>query len=305
MISICTTLYKSEKTILPFLERMTNVLSATNLAYEIIVVDDGSPDNSAALVQGFLRENAHIKLIELSRNFGHHKALRTAMKYSKGDLVFLIDSDLEEEPDLLNDFLKAKELNPSFDVVYGVQAQRKGDKIEKIGGGIFWKLYALLSDTTLMPNTSTVRLMTRRYVDAFLLSDENDFFIDGIADFTGFAKMPITFKKGSKGETSYTFSKRFHLAVNAITSFSAVPLKLIFYVGALLFALAGLIAIVTVSRYLFVGIPVQGWTSLILSIWLLGGLQLMMMGILGIYLARVFNEVKKRPFVIVKNIHES
>lgn len=305
MISVCTTLYHSENTIDAFIKRICNVLAEVQMQFEIVIVDDGSPDHSSGVVRELMKTTKGIRLVELSRNFGHHKALKTAIEFAKGDWIFLIDSDLEEQPELLRSFIEMKNANPQHDVYYGVAQGRKGKAIERIGGGLFWKLFVLLSSTSVTPNSSTVRLMSRRYVNAFLQANEQDFFIDGIAEYMGFSKLEIPFKKESKGETSYTPSKRLKLAVNAITSFSTVPLKVIFYTGASVFFVALFITVITVIKFFIVGIPVEGWTSLILSIWMLGGLQLMMMGVIGIYLARVFNEVKRRPFVVVKEIFES
>ncbi len=302
-ISIVTSLYGTAEYLAELHRRLTCEVSRLSSGYEIILVNDGSPDESLVGALALHRHDPHVRVIDLSRNFGHHKALMTGLAHARGRLVFLIDSDLEEPPELLGEFHRRLE-ESGADVVFGVQASRKGRLFERLSGRIFFALFNLLSDTPLPRNLSTVRLMSRRYVDALLAHREREMAIGGLWVITGFEQVAVPFEKGSRTSTGYSLTRKVAQAVDAVTSFSDRPLILIFYLAAGILLVSGLAGGHIVIRHLFFGELLAGWPSLIVSVWLLGGLTLFAIGILGIYLSKVFVEVKQRPYTIVRAIHD-
>ena len=187
--------------------------------FELIFVNDGSPDNSAALIRELIQKDDRVILIDLSRNFGHHHAIMAGLEQSLGEFVFLIDIDLEESPEWLNDFY-GDLLQRHCDVVFGVQERRKGSRFESASGSWFYTLFNKLSPTHITPNLCTVRLMTRQYVNAVIQMKEKNIFLAGIFSWVGFHQYGKTVKKGSRETPStYTLSKKFSLLENAISSF--------------------------------------------------------------------------------------
>ncbi len=271
--------------------------------YEIIFVNDGSEDNSLDIVQSLIRENHRIKVIDLSRNFGHHEAMMTGLNFAKGDYIFLIDSDLEEQPEWLLSFKEQMEKS-KCDVVYGVQAKRKGGFIERYGGKAFDYFFRFCTGFGLPAAVVTARLMTKSYVNALLKYKERELFLLGIWHLTGFYQEPQVVKKLSCSETTYSFGLRLQLMINAITSFSNRPLMGIFYFGLFLSVGAFASGLYLLINKLFGSeIPVLGWTSVMISIWLLSGLIILFLGVIGIYLSKVFSESKQRPLTIVRQIY--
>jgi putative glycosyltransferase len=302
-LSIVSTLYRSEKYIQEFCRR--SAAAAERLVghdYELVLVNDGSPDNSLNMAIDLTQDNPRIVVVDLSRNFGHHKAMMTGLQYSRGKQIFLMDSDLEEDPEWLDDFAaKLKELR--CDVVYGVQISRKGDRVERWTGTWFYRIFNSLTGLALPENIVVARLMTRRYVDALQLHDEREVFMAGLWQITGFAQTAIPIVKHSRAESTYSLRHKVELLVNSVTSFSNVPLYAIFYVGATISLLASIGTVYIVILKLFSSTPLSGWTSVIASIWLIGGLIISFLGIIGIYLAKVFSETKRRPYTIVRDVY--
>ncbi len=304
-LSIVATLYQSERYIAEFHARAgAAARSLVGEDYEIVLVNDGSPDNSLALAVDLAHGDDRVIVVDLSRNFGHHKAMMTGLAHAGGDTVFLIDSDLEEEPEWLTVFA-GHMAQERCDVVYGVQARRKGRPFERLTGGLFYKAFRLLSGINVPDNLTTARLMTRRYVNALLRHGEREVVIAGLWQLTGFEQRPFTVHKHSHSETTYTFSKKMAAFVNSVTSFSSAPLVMIFYIGLGILAFAGTYSAYLVVNWLFFAKPPGGWTSVMASIWLLGGLMVSFIGVIGIYLAKVFAESKHRPYTIVRAVHGS
>lgn len=302
-ISIVATLYQSETYLHEFYTRST--ATAKQVAgedYEIVLVNDGSPDNSLMQAIELAQKDPHVLVVDLSRNFGHHKAMMTGLAYAKGERVFLIDSDLEEEPEWLSSFYKQMERN-CCDVIYGVQESRKGGWFERWSGEWFYRVFKTLTGMSLPANAVTARLMTRRYVEALLRHQEREVFMAGLWHITGFEQIPVTIKKHNTSATSYTFRSKMSLLVNSVTSFSNLPLVSIFYIGISisLFALAYIGYLVL--HWFFLAAPVSGWTSVMASIWLIGGMIISFIGVVGIYLSRIFSETKQRPYTIVRQVH--
>ena len=303
-LSIVATLYQSAPYINEFYARSS--AAARMLVgedFEIILVNDGSPDNSLDLAVKLTEQDSHLIVVDLSRNFGHHKAMMTGVAHAKGNAVFLIDSDLEEDPEWLLSFEEQLK-QEHCDVVYGVQEYRKGDWFERWTGQWFYRLFKILTGIALSENIVTSRLMTRRYVNALLSHQEREVFLGGLWYITGFDQRSQVIKKHNTSKSTYTFRKKMSLFVNSITSFSNAPLTIIFYIGISisLFALAYIIYLVTC--WLFFVKPMSGWTSVMASIWLLGGMIISFIGVIGIYLSKIFSETKQRPYTIVRQVYE-
>jgi putative glycosyltransferase len=296
-------LYRSAPDLQEFHARASRAAAAITSDYEIVLVNDGSPDDSLAVAIGLLERDSRVRVIDLARNFGHHKAMMTGLAHARGDMVFLIDSDLEEEPELLATFADTLRATQA-DVVYGVQRGRRGGFVERWSGKVFFSLFNLLSGQPIPENLVTVRLMTARYVSALVSHRERELMIAGLWAATGFRQVPIEVTKHVKSATTYSFSHKVSVLVNAITSFSARPLEFIFYLGLAIFALASVCTVYLVIRRVFFGILLPGWPSLIVSVWLLGGLILACLGVIGIYLSKIFNETKQRPYTIIRKVHE-
>lgn len=302
-LSIVATLYQSAPYIVEFFRRAS--MSANELVgedYEIILVNDGSPDNSLDIAIQLTQNDVRVKVVDLSRNFGHHKAMMTGLAHCQGDRIFLIDSDLEEEPEWLLTFAKQMD-SEATDVVYGMQGKRSGGWFKRISGNVFWRLINLLSGLPLPANVVTARLMSRRYVEALLLHEEREVFLAGLLYITGYEQRPFIIKKNAASRTTYTLSRKIDLLVNSITSFSNLPLIWIFYIGLTIVLVSGIYSIFLVLNSIFLSKALAGYTSLMVSIWLIGGMVILFIGVIGIYLSKVFSEVKRRPYTHVRKIY--
>jgi putative glycosyltransferase len=303
ILSIVTTLYNSAPYIEEFYRRVLAQIHSLPVDYEIVFVDDGSPDNALDVAVKVADRDPHVSVVELSKNFGHHKAMMTGISQARGDLVFLIDVDLEEPPEILGDFYREL-TEKSVDIVFGIQQQRHGTWFQRTSGEAFYHLYNLLSSNVIPRNQLRARLMTRRYVDALLRHREQLFMIEILCNITGFKQIAFPMNKtGYKGITSYTLTRRIRLFINGITMSSNRPLIFIGYLGALITILAAFYTGFTLLQYMFGVATPDGWTSLIISVWFLGGLTIFSLGIIATYLSVMFEEVKGRPYSIIAKVH--
>ena len=301
-LSIVATLYQSAAYIEEFSRRVG--VAAQQLVgddYEIVLVNDGSPDGSLDVAVQLTQRDIHVVVVDLSRNFGHHKAMMTGLSAACGERVFLIDSDLEEDPEWLTLFAAQMETDAS-EVVYGVQSERRGGFVEQMTGTLFYKLFRMLTGIAQPNNILTARLMTRRYVDALLMHEERELNIGGLWVITGFRQSHQVVRKHATSPTTYSLSRKFSHLVNAITSFSSLPLVFTFYSGLLISASALLFIVYLLLRFVFGAAPPSGYTSIVASIWLFSGLIVFFLGVQGIYIAKIFSEVKRRPYTIVRQV---
>jgi putative glycosyltransferase len=301
-LSIVSTLYRSEPHLREFCSLVTAAAGALTADFEVILVNDGSPDRSLALALELQRQESRIVVIDLSRNFGHHRAMMTGLAHARGDRVFLIDSDLEEDPALLGRFSATLETSGA-DVVYGFQEQRQGDAIRRWTGRAYYALFNALSDTQLPENLCTIRLMTRRYVQSLLQHQERITNIAGLWALTGYDQVGVPITRRLRSDSAYTIAQRLTTLVDGVTAFSHRPLVLIFYLGLAISTLAAIAAGYLIVRRLFFGVLLAGWPSVIVSIWLLGGIILFCVGLVGMYLSRIFVETKQRPYTIVRQVY--
>ena len=242
-LSVVTTLYCSAPHLEEFYRRASAAAETITTDYEIVFVHDGSPDDSLSIARELFERDPRVRVVDLARNFGHHKAMMTGLRHARGTLVFLIDSDLEEDPELLTAFAATLGAAAAdVDVVYGVQEERRGGWFERWSGRIFFRLFNLMSDHPIPENLLTVRLMTRRYVSALLSHGEREMVISGLWLLTGFRQMPIAVRKHSRSTTTYSLRRKIALLVNSVTSFSSRPLVFIFYLGVAIGAIAAVAA---------------------------------------------------------------
>jgi len=304
-LSIVTTLYCSAPYLAEFHSRVSRAARAfAGDDYELILVNDGSPDDALNSALDLRSRDPHVCVVDLSRNFGHHQAMWTGLQQARGQWIYLLDSDLEECPEWLAR-LDARRIEAGADVVFGIQESRGGSWFNRVTGLVFYRLFNLLSTVRIPENLMTVRLMSRRYVDALLQHTETAFVIAALWARTGFLQVPLPLPKGTRSTTTYDLIRRAKMLVNFVTAYSEAPLFAVFYLGLALLATSSLVAAYLILGSLFFGKMLAGWPSLMVSIWFLGGLCLFCQGVLGIYLARVFQESKRRPLTLIREVYEA
>lgn len=303
-LSIVTTLYRSAASIDEFYRRAMKAAEAITSDIELVIVNDGSPDDSIDLALALQRTDQRVVVIDLARNFGHHKAMMTGLAHAAGDMVFLIDCDLEEQPEDLALFFQ-RFARGDCDVVYGVQEARRGGLVERATGALFFTLVKVLSDQPLPRNLVTSRLMTRQYVSALVRHRDREFLIAHLWEVAGFRQQAIIIKKFSRSPSTYSLRRRMEMAVKHVTTTSTRLLYLVLYTGLFIFSLSIGVILYYLGRYFTSGIGVDGFTSQIISVWFLGGLITLILGILGIYIANIMTETKRRPYTIVRRVHRA
>jgi putative glycosyltransferase len=298
--SVVTTLYNSAPFIAEFARRVDNAVNELGGDYELIFVNDGSPDNSLDVALDICRTNPRVRVVDLARNFGHHPAIMMGLREATGDYVFLIDVDLEEAPENLVAFYQDLVASPGTDVVYGVW-RRHGEGIpRRVAAEAFYALYNFLGNASIPRNLVLTRLMTRRYVDALLETWTWDVAIAPVSGSLGFKQQEREIERTFKGSTNYSVLRRFKLVAESIVSFSTTPLHYIFLVGLAVWTLSIVMTAYGVGAYLTAGRAPDGWYSVFVSLWFLGGLVMMSMGVIGLYIARIFEQVKGRPRAVVR-----
>jgi putative glycosyltransferase len=306
VLSVVTTLYRSEAFVEDFWSRMVAAASAVTPSFEVIFVDDGSPDDSAAAVRRIMERDSRAVLVELSRNFGHHKAIIAGLAESRGEYVFLIDSDLEEQPEWLTAFHDEMQA-AGADVVYGMQTLPARSFLRSLAGATYYKLFNSLSNIRVPEGACTVRLMRRPYVDALLAVGDQSLWLGAAFTWVGFRQVsrPVE-RRVLREESTYNLRRSLHIFADAFAWMSRIPLVIVFFSGALISGVSFLVGLYYLTRKLFSSEPILlGFASLIISIWFLGGLIILFLGVIGIYLSSVFAEVKRRPLYLVSAVSRS
>jgi putative glycosyltransferase len=303
-ISFVTSLYRSSAYVHEFYERYLACAKKLGVDYEFVFVDDGSPDDSADKVRELVARDEHVKLVLFSRNFGQYPAMFAAIAHATGNWIFTSDADLEEAPENIYQFWEHVKDQDKYDVIYGLVTKRIGGFVKNFLGGMFFKLLKWGADADIPENMSWQILMHRDYAKVLGQYHETETLPAGLLILTGFRKHYLYIEKPYKGSTTYTFKKRMKLAVNSITAFSSKPLVYIGLFGISVTIVSFIAAAVSIVLKLFFIDYQSGWISIILSIWLVGGLILSSIGVVGIYLAKVFNQVKQRPLYVVRKIEQ-
>ena len=282
--------------------RLITALTDARVAFELIFVDDGSKDRTAEILREAQQQDPRIKVVRLSRNFGHQVAITAGLEHAAGDAAAVIDADLQDPPEVLQEFI-ARWLD-GYDVVYGVRTDREGETAFKLWTAkLFYRVIGRLSDTEIPLDTGDFRLMDRCVVDALLSMPERDRFVRGMVSWLGFSQTSVSYKRAARfgGETKYPLFKMLKFATDGIVSFSIVPLRLATWLGFLASGLSVLgICVVLLERYLHVLGLVRGWSSTVIAVLFIGGVQLVCMGIIGEYVGRIYGESKRRPLYVVR-----
>ncbi len=282
-------------------QRLVTVLERACLNFEIIYVDDGSADSTAGLLRELQSNDARIRVVRLSRNFGHQIAITAGLEHASGDAVVIIDADLQDPPEVILEFLA--KWQDGYDVIYGVRAEREGETAFKLWTAkFFYRFISWLSDTRIPLDTGDFRLMDRKVVDSLLSMPERDRFVRGMVSWLGFSQTAVAYRRAPRaaGVTKFSLFKMVRFALDGIFSFSILPLRVATWTGIAASGLAILgIFAVLLERILGVAGLVKGWSSTMIAELFIGGVQLICMGIIGEYVGRIYGESKRRPLYVV------
>lgn len=287
-----------------FFGRLIPVLDSLRLDYEVVCIDDGSADDTVGRLTALRAQHASIRVVVLSRNFGKEIALTAGLQYAAGKAVVPIDADLQHPPELIPSLIA--KWREGYEVVYAVRESRETDAPLRRAAtrGFYW-LFDRLSNTAIPRDAGDFRLLDRRVVDAINAMPERSRFMKGIFSWVGFRQVGVSYKVEPRlhGASGWSPRKLFHFAVDGVTAFSNVPLIAWGYVGAVIAALSLCAGAFFVLRTLIQGVDVPGYASLMVAVLFFGGVQLFSLGIIGSYLGRVFEEVKRRPLYLVREMH--
>jgi glycosyltransferase involved in cell wall biosynthesis len=305
-ISVVAPAYNEQEVLGEFYRRVSAVLTGIGCEYEIVLVNDGSRDNTLALMHALRIRDPRVTVIDLSRNFGKEIALSAGLDHTKGDVVVVLDSDLQDPPELIPQMLDI--WREGYDVVYGKRTIRDGETwFKKTTAMYFYKLIKQVSRVDIPEDTGDFRLMSRRAVVALSQLREEHRFMKGLFAWIGFPAAAFPYRRDPRaaGITKWNYWKLWNFALEGITSFTVAPLKVSTYVGLFVAVLALLYAVVVIWKALVYSDPVRGYPSLMTVILFLGGVQLISVGVLGEYVGRIFNEVKRRPLYLLNQLLDS
>ncbi|MFC2427635.1 MAG: glycosyltransferase family 2 protein [Campylobacter sp.] len=300
-ISIIAPCYNEEETIEPFLRRIEEILTQINEPYEIVFINDGSRDNTLNVLLNAKQNFKNIRIINFSRNFGKEAALTAGLDKARGEATIPIDVDLQDPPELIKD-LVAK-WREGYDVVLAKRADRTSDSFAKrVSADLFYKLNGKISNVDIPNNVGDFRLMSKRVVEALKQLPENQRFMKGLFAWVGFKTTVIEYvrEKREAGQSSFNGWKLWNFALDGITSFSTLPLRIWLYIGALVSFLSFLYGSFIILKTLIFGVDLPGYASLAVIMLFLGGIQLIGIGILGEYIGRIYSESKQRPSYIIE-----
>jgi len=303
-ISIICPFHNEEDMVDSFMERIFTVMGEIHRSFEIVCVNDGSADRTLEkLMDQKLRRN-HIKIVDLSRNFGKESALTAGLDFSSGDAVVPIDADLQDPPEIIKELVKY--WDKGYDVVHARRCDRLADSyLKRTTAKWFYRIHNRISDTHLPENVGDFRLMTRQVVKAVQKMPENQRFMKGIFAWVGFKTATVEYKRQSRnaGSTKFNAWRLINFAVDGITNFSTAPLRIWLYIGSLIAMSAFLYGLFIVIKTLVLGVDVPGYASLLTLILFFGGVQMIGIGFIGEYIGRMYIESKRRPVYIVKDVY--
>lgn len=300
-LSVVIPIYNEASNIHKLWERISIVLTSMHISYECIFINDGSSDTSIELIRGLASKHPEIKYIDFSRNFGHQIAVTAGLDHAAGNHIVIIDADMQDPPELIPE-LYTKSLE-GFDVVYAKRKRRNGESIfKRITAKSFYRILSALTPFQIPIDTGDYRIISKRVLEALHNMPEKDKFLRGQISWIGFDQSAVEYVREERlsGESGYSFKKMLHLALNGITGFSDIPLKFVSYLGFLVFFIALILMIYSLYSWLVKASTVPGWTSIMLSVLFIGGIQMIAIGIIGEYLARMNNNVRNRPLYIIK-----
>ena len=301
LVSVIVPCYNEEPVLRETHRRLTAALNElAGLRAEILYVDDGSHDATLTILEELQQSVSDVRVISLSRNFGHQIAVSAGLEHAGGDAVVVIDADLQDPPELIAEMVTR--WREGADVAYAVRQEREGESAFKLWTAkLFYRLINRLSDVEIPLDTGDFRLMDRKVVDALLAMPERDRFVRGMVAWVGYHQEPIPYRRAARfaGETKYPLKKMLHFAVDGILSFSRIPLRLAVYMGFIASGLALMGILYALALRVFTEVWVPGWTLLFTGMLFMGGVQLVFLGVVGEYLGRIYGETKKRPLYLI------
>jgi polyisoprenyl-phosphate glycosyltransferase len=303
-LSIVVPMYNEENNVSELFARLHETLTKIGMNYEIVCINDGSKDNTLDTIIDLCKQDSHIKVIDLSRNFGKEIAMTAGIDYTQGNAVIPIDADLQDPPELI--FELVAKWQEGFDIVYATRLSRQGESwLKRSTASYFYRIAGKISEVPIPANTGDFRLLDRKVVEALKQMPERNRFMKGLFAWVGFKQTSVYFNRPPryKGSTSWHYWKLWNFALDGITSFSVLPLKLWTYIGLSISCLAFLYATVLFVRTILYGVDVPGYASIMVAVLFIGGMNLIGLGVIGEYLGRVFTEVKGRPLYLVRNIY--
>lgn len=297
-ISIVVPVFQAEQTIFPLVEQIVNVCTQTGCKFELILVEDGSRDSSWEIISNLANANPSIKAVKLSRNFGQHPAIFAGLQLSNGDAVVVMDCDLQDSPSEIPKLIDS--LN-KYDVALAQREKRKDSFSRVLSSAVFYRFLSYMSGMKQDSSVANFGAYKRKVIEAVLSSQESNKYFPLAVQWTGFdtVKVPVVHSKREFGKSNYTFNKLMKLALDITLSFSEKPLKMTLILGLFLTLTGVCLAIYNVALTLISGVVAPGFTTVIVSIWAFSGINTLVLSIIGIYLGRVYNEVKQRPVFIV------
>lgn len=302
--SIVVPVFNEEAVIYQSYQRLKTVMDSTGEAYELLFVNDGSSDKTAELLKEFSQSDPNVNCIDFSRNFGHQIAITAGMDYAKGNAVVVIDADLQDPPELILEMIsKWKE---GYEVVYAVRTKRKGETFfKKQTASMFYRVLRSVTEIDIPIDTGDFRLLDRRVCEEMKKINEKNPFVRGLVSWIGFRQTAVEYVRDERaaGETKYPLKKMLKLSMDGITSFSYKPLKLASYFGILLSGLGFIYMFIVLYTKLFTNSTITGWSSLIVIQLFFSGIVLIMLGLIGEYIGRIYDEAKNRPLYIVKDVY--
>jgi len=305
MLSVVVPVFNEEDTLRELHSRLSGALPPVEV-WEIILVDDGSADGSWPLMRELSAVDPRLRLVRLSRNFGHQAAITAGLEAARGEAVVVIDADLQDAPELIPELVAR--WRDGYDVVYAVRAERTGENpVRLLAISLFYKLFRRIAGGDIPANVGDFRLVSRRVVDALMAMPERARFLRGMTSWVGFKQTGVEYRRDPRyaGSSKYPPRKLVRLALDGIVSFSTIPIKLVAWLGFALVVFCLVVLSWTLYTRFFTNSAPQGWTSLLVVVLLLGGVQLLSLGIIGQYVARIFDEVKQRPLYLVAETVET
>ncbi len=299
--SIIVPVFNEEANIFSLYDRLLKILTTLTDSYEIIFINDGSKDNSLLLLKELASSNKTVKYINLSRNFGHQIAVSAGIDHCTGERVIIIDADLQDPPELI--IQMAIEMDKGFDVVYAKRKKRKKETFLKLlTAKLFYKLLTSITNVSIPVDTGDFRMVSKRIIGVLKQMPETNKFLRGQISWIGFNQTYVEYDRDERfgGKTGYTYKKMIRLALDGITSFSDLPLKMATFLGFLVSTFTFIMIVYVLYSKFVLNDAIQGWASLMLSIVFLGGVQLLSLGIIGEYISRIFNNVRNRPLYVIE-----
>ncbi|HXH19753.1 MAG TPA: glycosyltransferase family 2 protein [Chitinophagales bacterium] len=300
-ISVVIPLYNEEKNIYMLYERLISSLGKINADYEIVFINDGSMDSTLQIVKEISGKNDKVKYLSFSRNFGHQIALTAGLRHASGSIIVIMDGDLQDPPELIS--VMVEKWKQGFKVVYAKRTSRRGEGIlKKITAKLFYRIVRKLSSIDIPLDTGDFRLIDRQVVDCLNAMPESNKFLRGQVAWVGFKQTFVEFEREKRkfGRSNYTLRKMIRFALDGITAFSDMPLKLATILGFIVSGFAFIVILYALYSMFVLHRVITGWTSLIISTMFIGGIQLLAIGIIGEYIGRIYNNVRKRPLYVVE-----